>query len=245
MSGADEGRRTLFGEAGGEIVEKKSRFIAALAHVESEAEAEAFLAAQKKKYYDARHHCSAYIVSPARPDGGAAGETSIKEGTPGHLPDILRSNDDGEPGGSAGRPMLSVLEGEGLHDVIAVVTRYFGGTLLGVGGLIRAYQGAVKEALKNASFLERRTGRKVTITASYNDDGKLKYQFRQEGLTILDTVYDQDVTTTLLLPEGEAARVIKAVTDLTGARALIEEGPTVGYDWADGEVLAIYEKETC
>jgi len=232
MPGAVEGRRTLFGEAGGEIVEKKSRFIAALAHVETEAEAEAFLSAQKKKYYDARHHCSAFIVSKS---GDGTGDTGG--------PDILRSNDDGEPGGSAGRPMLSVLEGEGLHDVIAVVTRYFGGTLLGVGGLIRAYQGAVKEALKNASFLERRTGRKVIISASYNDDGKLKYQFRQEGLTILDTVYDQDVTTTLLLPVGEAGRVIKAVTDLTGGRALIEEGPVCEYDWADGEVLEVYDND--
>ena len=216
-----DGRRTVFGEASGEITEKKSRFIAALKHVESEAEAEAFLSEQKKKYYDARHHCSAFVV--------------------GRSPEIVRSNDDGEPGGSAGRPILSVLEGEGLHDTIAVVTRYFGGTLLGVGGLIRAYQGAVKAALENAVFIERRTGRQLIVKASYNDDGKLKYQFRQKERIILSTDYGQDVTTVILLSPDEVPAVIKEITDLTGGRAVIEEGSVCDYDWSDGEVLALYE----
>ena len=223
MADKKAGRRTILGEASGEIEEKKSRFIAALKHVETEAEAEAFLALQKKTYYDARHHCSAFIVS-------SSGQ------------EILRSNDDGEPSGSAGRPILSVLEGENLHDTIAVVTRYFGGTLLGVGGLVRAYQGAVREALKSAVFVERRAGRKLFVTASYNDDGKLKYQFRQKELTILDTQYGQDVTTTLLLPVDKAEAVKTEITDLTAGRALIEEGDVCSYDWADGEVLTVYDE---
>ena len=211
------GRRTIAGTAEGEITEKKSRFIAALKHVESEAEAEAFLNEQRKKYYDARHHCSAFIV--------------------GRDPEILRSNDDGEPGGSAGRPMLSVLEGEGLHDVIAVVTRYFGGTLLGVGGLIRAYQGAVKAALLNASFLEKRQGQKLMVTAAYNDDGRLQYQWRQQERIVLETVYTDKVTTTLLVPPAESSRVIREIADLTGGRAVVEEGPVIVYGWVDGKVI--------
>jgi len=222
MPDLSNGRRTLLGEASGEISEKKSRFIAALKHVESEAEAEAFLSEQKKKYYDARHHCSAFIV--------------------GRAPEIVRSNDDGEPGGSAGRPILSVLEGEDLHEVIAVVTRYFGGTLLGVGGLIRAYQGAVKAALEQAHFIERRTGVKLIVTASYNDDGKLKYQFRQQDIVVLGTEYGQDVTTTLLLAPDEVEPVIKSIADLTGGRSTVEKGAAVSYDWSDGNVLAVYEE---
>lgn len=112
----------------GEIVEKKSRFIAEIRPVESEEEATAFIAEVKKKYWDARHHCSAFTI----------GENN----------EVARCSDDGEPAQTAGRPMLDVLLGRELHNVCAVVTRYFGGTLLGTGGLVRAYGGAVQEGLK-------------------------------------------------------------------------------------------------
>ncbi|MDO4478423.1 MAG: YigZ family protein [Lachnospiraceae bacterium] len=212
-----ESRKTIVGTAVGEIVEKKSRFIAELAHVENEAEAEAFLAAQKKKYYDARHHCSAFVV--------------------GSDFEIVRSNDDGEPGGSAGRPMLTVLQGEELHDVIAVVTRYFGGTLLGVGGLIRAYSGAVKAALENAVYREVRQGFPVKVTANYNDDGKLKYMFRQQEILIMNTVYGADVETTIVLDPEAVDRVMAAVTDLTAGRAVMEKGEAMAYSLIEGEVV--------
>lgn len=113
----------------GEIMEKKSRFIADVRKVESEEEATAFIEEIKKKYWDARHHCSAFVI-------GQKGQ-------------LTRCSDDGEPSGTAGRPMLEVLLGEGICDIAVVVTRYFGGVLLGTGGLVRAYSAAVKEGLKN------------------------------------------------------------------------------------------------
>lgn len=110
-----------------ELVEKKSRFIATVRPVASEEEAAAFIEEMKKKYYDARHNCSAFVI-------GDRGQ-------------LTRSSDDGEPSGTAGRPMLEVLLGSGIRNIAAVVTRYFGGTLLGTGGLVRAYSGVLKEAL--------------------------------------------------------------------------------------------------
>ena len=122
-----QGCRILISGGTGEIVEKKSRFIATIRPVNSEEEASAFIEEIKKKYWDARHNCSAFVV-------GRRGE-------------LTRCSDDGEPGGTAGRPMLEVLLGEGIRNVAVVVTRYFGGTLLGTGGLVRAYTQAVKEGL--------------------------------------------------------------------------------------------------
>ena len=119
--------KTIRTDGQGEIIEKKSRFIGEVHYAKDLSEAESFLTAARKKYYDARHHCFACIV-----------------GAPGTPDEILRSNDDGEPGGTAGKPMLEVLTGEGLHYAAAVVTRYFGGTLLGTGGLVRAYTAAVR-----------------------------------------------------------------------------------------------------
>ena len=211
------GRKTIFGEAEGEIVEKKSRFIAALSHAENEEEAERFLAAQKKKHYSARHHCSAFIV--------------------GNEQEIVRSNDDGEPGGSAGRPILSVLQGEDLHNTVAVVTRYFGGTLLGVGGLIRAYSGAVKAALDQASYRIVSEGMLVTVQTDYYDDGKVKYRFRERKTLVLDTEYGVGVTTRILVPEEELEGLMKSLTDLTAGRAVIQPGALVRYSLIDGEII--------
>ena len=122
----------------GELVEKKSRFIADIKPVASEEEALAFVEEMRRKYWDARHHCFAYII-------GDRGQTA-------------RCSDDGEPSQTAGKPMMDVLAGEGLHDVCAVVTRYFGGTLLGTGGLVRAYSGALKEGLKACVVVEKKAG---------------------------------------------------------------------------------------
>ena len=195
--------KTILEEAAGEIVEKKSRFIAHLIHAETEVEAEAFLAAEKKKYYDARHHCSAWIL-----DGD---------------PVLERSNDDGEPSGSAGRPMLEVLKGADLTNVCVVVTRYFGGTLLGVGGLVRAYSGAVRAALENADPVEVFSGISLLVTSDYNDEGRLSYYFRQRDTIILNTVYNERVTTELLLPENEVEGAIRKIQDLTNGRATVQE----------------------
>lgn len=128
--------RSAYQGGEGEIVEKKSRFIATVQPVESEEEALAFVASMKKKYWNATHNCSAFVV--------------------GEHMELQRCSDDGEPQGTAGRPMLDVLLGEEIHNVAVVVTRYFGGTLLGTGGLVRAYSKAVQEGLKTASLLKNR-----------------------------------------------------------------------------------------
>ena len=132
----------------GEYIEKKSKFIGEVHFAKTLPEAEAFLQAARKRYYDARHHCFACIT-----------------GEPGTPSEILRSNDDGEPGGTAGKPMLEVLTGAGLHYAAAVVTRYFGGTLLGTGGLVRSYTQAVKAALENAEIVTVTRGVSVLMPA--------------------------------------------------------------------------------
>ena len=133
-----ESYRIVYTGGSGEIVEKKSRFIADIRPVSTEEEALAFIEEIRKKYWDARHHCYAYIL-------GERGQYS-------------RCSDDGEPSQTAGRPMLDVLAGEELTDVCAVVTRYFGGTLLGTGGLVRAYSGAVKEGISHCVLMEKSMG---------------------------------------------------------------------------------------
>ena len=131
--------RTIYQGGVGEIEEKKSRFIATVEHVESEEEAMQVIQACKKKYWDARHNCSAYII--------------------GTRQEVQHCSDDGEPAGTAGRPMLDVLLGEKLCNIVVVVTRYFGGTLLGTGGLVRAYSGAVKAGLAESVVMEKQLGR--------------------------------------------------------------------------------------
>jgi len=212
-----EGRKTIYHGASAEITEKKSRFIGAVSHAESEAEALAFLESQRKLYYDARHHCSAFLT-------GNGSET-------------VRSNDDGEPGGSAGRPILSVLEGAGLHDTVCVVTRYFGGTLLGVGGLIRAYTSAAKEALKAAVMIEKFRGEVTAVTTDYSSDGKLKYLFAERKIPVLKTEYGSSVTTRLLVPEDECEGLIHLITETTGGRAEIIREREIVYGMADGKLI--------
>nr|WP_330413660.1 YigZ family protein [Coprococcus sp. AF21-14LB] len=129
---------TVYEGGEGEIIVKKSRFIATVRPVKTEEEAIAFIAEMKKKYWDATHNCSAYVI--------------------GERFQVQRMSDDGEPQGTAGKPMLDVLMGEEIHDIAVVVTRYFGGTLLGTGGLVRAYSGAVKEGLANSIIITKYKG---------------------------------------------------------------------------------------
>ncbi len=135
---------------------------------------------------------------------------------------MTRCSDDGEPGGTAGRPMLEVLLGEGLCDVAAVVTRYFGGTLLGTGGLVRAYSGAVKEALKSAERGMMRFGVKLRIGTDYNGVGKLQHLFGKSG-TAFEAEYGEAVRFVLTVPAGEADVLKKEITETTNGKAVIEE----------------------
>ncbi len=200
--------KTVFGEGSGEIEEKKSRFIATLRHVETPEEAAAFYEEMRKKYWDARHNCTACII-------GKQGE-------------YRHSSDDGEPSGTAGRPMLEVLSGAGLTDTAAVVTRYFGGTLLGTGGLVRAYSAAVLEGLQHTEILEKRLCVCLQITTDYNGVGKLQYLFAQREVQILDSVYEHDVRFRIAVPPEEQKGITAAVADATAGRAVIEEE---GTDW--------------
>ena len=194
--------RVLLKEAEGEIEEKKSRFICSLRPVHTEREALEFIEATKKKYWDARHNCSAFVL--------------------GSREEVTRCSDDGEPGGTAGRPMLEVLLGEGLCDVAAVVTRYFGGTLLGTGGLVRAYSGAVKEALSGAQTGMMRCGVKLRIGADYNSVGKIQYILGKRG-TMPEAEYGEAVCFRTTVKIGEAEALKKEITEATNGKAVIEE----------------------
>lgn len=186
----------------GEIVEKKSRFIANVRKVESEEEAVTFIEEMKKRYYDARHNCSAFVI-------GARGE-------------LTRCSDDGEPSGTAGRPMLEVLLGSEIRGVAAVVTRYFGGTLLGTGGLVRAYTQSLQEAMKNCPTAMMKYGKRIQIDTDYNGIGKILYYMGQQGLTQESSEYTDKVRITVLVPGEDAAHFSKEVTELTAGRSKIE-----------------------
>lgn len=200
----------------GEVIEKKSRFIATVTAVSTKEDAEEFIASCKKKYWDARHNCSAYIIA----------------GTV----DILHSSDDGEPSGTAGKPMLEVLVKEGIKNVCVVVTRYFGGTLLGTGGLLRAYQAAVKEGLANCVLLEKQAGIKAEITTDYNDVGKLQHFFASSRVVILHSEYGENVVMELLIPWEERSRVEEKVVDITNGKAGLQSVEEVFYAPVEGEV---------
>lgn len=194
--------RVLLKESTGEIEEKKSRFICALRPVHSEQEAAAFIEEVKKKYWDARHNCSAFVI--------------------GSRQELTRCSDDGEPGGTAGRPMLEVLLGEGLCDVAAVVTRYFGGTLLGTGGLVRAYSGAVKEALSHAETGRMRYGIKLKIETDYNSVGKIQHLLGKRGI-MPEAGYGEAVCFIVTVSAGEAEALQKEITEVTNGKAALSE----------------------
>lgn len=186
-----------------EIVEKKSRFIATIRPVETEEEAVAFIEEMKKKYYDARHNCSAFVI--------------------GEKAQLTRSSDDGEPSGTAGRPMLEVLLGSEIRNIAVVVTRYFGGVLLGTGGLVRAYTQAVQAALEECEVARKKFGVKLKIKTDYNGVGKIQYMLGSKGIAIQDSVYAADVEMIVLVPIEEYDQLYNELVEATNARAGLEE----------------------
>lgn len=213
----EKGYRVVYTGGEGEIVEKKSRFIATVKPVESEEEASAFIAEMKKKYWDARHNCSAFVI--------------------GARQELTRCSDDGEPAQTAGRPMLDVLLREGITNVAVVVTRYFGGVLLGTGGLVRAYQAATQAGLAASVIIEKRPGRKLVIDTDYNGLGKLQYLFAQLGISILDTEYGAAVEISVMVPLELKQKVEKEITEKTSGSAQLEWGAEVVYAEVDGRVM--------
>lgn len=209
--------KILYSGGTAEIVEKKSRFIADLRPVRTEEEALVFLEETKKKHWDAKHNCYAWII-------GESGS-------------FKRCSDDGEPSQTAGKPMLDVLEGEGITNVCAVVTRYFGGTLLGTGGLVRAYSGAVQAGLAVSTVLTVKPARKVSVTTDYNGVGKIQYMLGTNQITTLDSQYTDRVVLTVLVPEEDTGWFEKEITELTSGRAGLEYLDEVYYGILDKEVL--------
>ncbi len=209
--------RIVIEGGGGEIEEKKSRFIATVRPVHTEEEALDFIASMKKKYWNASHNCYAYVI--------------------GDRQNLQRCSDDGEPQGTAGRPMLDVLLGENVCDVVCVVTRYFGGTLLGTGGLVRAYSKAVQEGLKGSRVLTKKKGYRFTIRTNYTDLGKVQYLLGQRAIPVMDSQYAEDVCTQVIVAEEEKDALCNAVTEATGARAQYLDMEEVFY--AEGEKLPI------
>lgn len=196
--------RVLIEGGQGEYEEKKSRFIATVRKCESEADATAFIEEMKKKYWDARHNCSAYCIGPR-------GE-------------LTRCSDDGEPGGTAGRPMLEVLTGEGIRNVAVVVTRYFGGVLLGTGGLVRAYTRAVQEGLKNCVIGRMQAGVELEVQTDYNGVGKILYLLGNAGIEPVSSDYTDKVSLKLLVPVTLAENLQSQMVEATGGRVEINKG---------------------
>jgi uncharacterized protein, YigZ family len=203
----------------GETVEKKSRFIATVLPVENEEDASTFIERIKKQYWDATHNCFAYVI--------------------GNNNEIQRCSDDGEPSGTAGKPMLDVLLGEEIHNAVVVVTRYFGGTLLGTGGLVRAYAKAVQLGLSSSTVVYKNPGRKLHIRTDYNGVGKLQYIIGQMQLNTLDILYTDEVNIFIIAPMDMVNTFCNKVTEATAGKAEIEQMEEVFYTEVSGEVILL------
>jgi uncharacterized YigZ family protein len=201
---------TIARDAQAETEVRRSRFLCTLARVETEEAARAVVAGLRAQHHDARHHCSAFVLGP----GGA----------------VERSSDDGEPSGTAGAPMLEVLRGQGVSDVVAVVTRWFGGTLLGAGGLVRAYGDAVRAGLEVAGTLRRDLIRELTLEVGHADAGRVESELRSRGFAVLDTTYGATVTLLLGAAPGDLERLQGVVAELTSGAGVAEP---VGERWVD------------
>ena len=201
----------------GEIVEKKSRFLATVRPVETEEEASAFIEEMKKKYWDATHNCFAFVI--------------------GENQELQRCSDDGEPQGTAGRPMLDVLLGEGIHNGAVVVTRYFGGTLLGTGGLVRAYSRSVQEGLKNSRIVEKRQGFLLRMRTDYGGIGKIQYLLGQRDLRITDSSYTDVVEVETLVGQEKIEELKAAVTEGTSGRTAFVKEEKVCFAFLEGEPI--------
>lgn len=207
--------------AGGEaeLIEKKSRFISTVVPVRSEEEALGFIESMRKKYWNATHNCFAYVI--------------------GERDELQRCSDDGEPGGTAGKPMLDVLLGEGIHHVAVVVTRYFGGTLLGTGGLVRAYSAAVQAGLASSQIITRITGFKLQITTDYTGLGKIQYILGEQKIQVLHAEYTEKVVLETLIPEDRMDVVRENLTEGTSGQVVMEVMESCHFAEIDGKMQVL------
>ena len=201
---------TLARDGEAEIEVKRSRFRCTLARVEEEGAARAVVDRLRREHWDARHHCSAFVLGP---DAG-----------------LQRSSDDGEPAGTAGAPMLEVLRGREVSDVVAVVTRWFGGVLLGAGGLVRAYGDAVRAALDDVGVQRRRLMAEWAVDLGHADAARTESELRSRGIAVVDVAYADRVTLRLAAPPEEVARLHAVLAELSGGAAAPRP---VGERWVD------------
>lgn len=196
--------RTIKEDNQHEVEIKKSRFICFLKRIETEEEAKAFIQQIKKEHWKANHNCSAFVL--------------------GDHHEIQRSSDDGEPSGTAGVPMLEVLKKNDLINVCAVVTRYFGGTKLGAGGLIRAYSGSVAQAIVHTGIVEGRLQQEVFVQLDYSNWGKMENFIASENLAGKDTQFTDRVVVTCMVDENQVDDFEAQVTDLLNGQVSFTTG---------------------
>ena len=180
--------KTIEKENSAEIVEKKSRFIANIYNVESKEEAEEKIKQIKKKYYDAKHHCFAFSIIE---------ENGITQ----------KSSDDGEPSGTAGAPILNIIKSNNLQNVVIIVTRYFGGILLGTGGLTRAYSEAAGKVVEQSELIQKEPGMEVGLEIDYNDNEKFKYYCQKNNVNIIKIEYTENILYKIELNEKEYKKI--------------------------------------
>ena len=180
--------KTIEKENSAEIVEKKSRFIANIYNVESKEEAEEKIKQIKKKYYDAKHHCFAFSIIE---------ENGITQ----------KSSDDGEPSGIAGAPILNIIKSNNLQNVVIIVTRYFGGILLGTGGLTRAYSEAAGKVVEQSELIQKEPGMEVELEIAYNDNEKFKYYCQKNNINIIKIEYTENILYKIELNEKEYKKI--------------------------------------
>ena len=180
--------KTIEKENSAEIVEKKSRFIANIYNVESKEEAEEKIKQIKKKYYDAKHHWFAFSIIE---------ENGITQ----------KSSDDGEPSGTAGAPILNIIKSNNLQNVVIIVTRYFGGILLGTGGLTRAYSEAAGKVVEQSELIQKEPGMEVELEIDYNDNEKFKYYCQKNNVNIIKIEYTENILYKIELNEKEYKKI--------------------------------------
>ncbi|NLP34124.1 MAG: YigZ family protein [Clostridiales bacterium] len=211
-----EAYKTIIEGGSGEFVMKKSKFIATVHPVETEEAANEFIDSMKKKYWDATHNCSAYIIGTEHP--------------------IMHCSDDGEPSKTAGRPMLDILINHGLTNLVVVVTRYFGGTLLGTGGLVKAYQSATLEGIAHSKVITKQLGARIQIITDYNYIGKIQYHLAQDNIPTLSSDYTDIVKITVLIPQSQVEELHKKIAEITNGTAILEDLGLNYYAIIDKEV---------
>ncbi|WOO38441.1 YigZ family protein [Anaerocolumna sp. AGMB13020] len=212
----NESCRTIYSKSTGEVIVKKSRFIASVFPISSEEEALQLIEQVKKEHSGARHNCFAYVA--------------------GSKDTIKRLSDDGEPAKTAGLPIMDLILLEKLHNILIVVTRYFGGTLLGTGGLVHAYQSAAKEGIKNAVIIEKEEGWKTDILIDYTLAGKLKYNISQMGIYLLEEEYTDKVKLSLLIPTNAFDEFERSLLEVSAGAVKVPKEEILAYAMVNGNL---------